>query len=282
VILTRTREELAKALSAARRSGTRIGLVPTMGYLHEGHLSLVDLAGKHAELVAVSVFVNPLQFGVGEDLDRYPRDLERDLALMEERGVDVVFHPNVKEMYPGGDSWVTVDPGPLGDVLCGAFRPGHFRGVLTVVAKLLGLFRPHLAVFGQKDFQQAVLIKRMVRDLALGADVLVGPIVREADGLAMSSRNVFLEGPDRESALGLHRGLMALQEAFAAGKRSRARLQASLLETISRHGGLRLQYGDLVDPDTLRPVDPVSPGAVAVVAARCGPTRLIDNHILVT
>ena len=169
----------------------------------------------------------------------------------------------------------------MGEVLCGAFRPGHFRGVLTVVAKLLGLFRPHVAVFGQKDFQQAVLIKRMVRDLALGADVRVGPIVREADGLAMSSRNVFLQGPDRESALGLHRGLMAVQEAFAAGKRSRASLQARLLETISHHGGLRLQYGDIVDPEALRPVDPVSPGAVAVVAARCGPTRLIDNHILV-
>ena len=281
MILTRTREELADALSAARQAGTRIGLVPTMGYLHEGHLSLVDLAGKHAELVAVSVFVNPLQFGVGEDLDRYPRDLERDLALLQERGVEVVFHPNVTEMYPGGDSWVTVDPGPSGEVLCGAFRPGHFRGVLTVVAKLLGLFRPDIAVFGQKDFQQAVLIKRMVRDLALGADVVVGPIVREADGLAMSSRNVFLEGPERQSALGLHRGLMAAQEAFAAGKRSRASLQAKLLETISRYGGLHLQYGEIVGPDTLRPVDPVPPGAVAVVAARCGSTRLIDNHILV-
>jgi len=219
VILARTREELADALAPVRRAGDLLALVPTMGYLHEGHLSLMDLAGENAEFVAASVFVNPLQFGAGEDLHRYPRDLDRDLALLEGRGVNLVFHPEAQEMYPGGDPVVTVDPGPMGDLLCGAFRPGHFRGVLTVVARLLGLFRPHVAVFGQKDYQQAVLIQRMVRDLALGADVLLGPVVREPDGLAMSSRNVYLDQARRKDALGLYRGLMAAREAFASGAR---------------------------------------------------------------
>lgn len=280
MILARTREELADALAPVRRAGDVLALVPTMGYLHEGHLSLMDLAGENAEFVAASVFVNPLQFGAGEDLHRYPKDLDRDLALLEGRGVKLVFHPEVPEMYPGGDPEVTVDPGPMGDLLCGAFRPGHFRGVLTVVARLLGLFRPHVAVFGQKDFQQAVLIKRMVRDLALGADVLLGPVIREPDGLAMSSRNVYLDKARRRDALGLYRGLMAAREAFASGERSHAALQAKLKAVISRHAGLDLQYGDVVDPKTLLPTDPVPSDAVGIVAAMCGSTRLIDNHIL--
>jgi pantoate--beta-alanine ligase len=266
MILARTRKELADALIDARGSGARTGLV--------------DLARKNADIVAASVFVNPLQFGAGEDLHRYPRNLDRDLALLKGRGVDLVFHPSVEEMYPGGDPVVTVDPGPMGDLLCGAFRPGHFRGVLTVVARLMGLFRPLVAVFGQKDFQQAVLIRQMVRDLELGVGVLVGPVVREADGLAMSSRNVFLDEARRQDALGLHRGLMAVQEAFSGGERSHSALQARLRDTASRRGGLRLQYGEIVDPDTLRPLDPVPSGAVAAVAGICGSTRLIDNHIL--
>jgi pantoate--beta-alanine ligase len=280
VILARTRGELAEALQGPRREGARIGLVPTMGYLHEGHLSLVDLARGKADFVAASVFVNPLQFGAGEDLDRYPRDLDRDLALLDARGVDLVFHPSVQEMYPGGNPLVTVDPGPMGDVLCGAFRPGHFRGVLTVVARLLGLFRPRVAVFGQKDFQQGVLIRRMVSDLELDVDVLLGPVVREPDGLAMSSRNVFLSGALRSDALGLYQGLLAVQEAFSGGQRSHAALQTRLRATVSRRPGLQLQYGEVVDPVTLRPADPVPAGSVVAVAALCGPTRLIDNHIL--
>lgn len=280
MILTRTRQELAEALAEVRSPGARSGFVPTMGYLHEGHLSLVDLAKENAEIVVASVFVNPLQFGAGEDLDRYPRDLDRDLGLLDGRGVDLVFHPDVEEMYPGGSPMVTVDPGPMGDLLCGAYRPGHFRGVLTVVARLLGLIQPQVAVFGQKDFQQAVLIKRMIRDLAMGVDVIVGPVVREPDGLAMSSRNLFLQGTHRRDALGLYRGLMAVQEAFSAGERSHGALKKQLVDTISSHGGLRLQYGDVVDPETLRPLEPVPSGAVAVVAAFCGSTRLIDNRIL--
>lgn len=280
MILARTRDELARALEAPRGRGARIGLVPTMGYLHEGHLSLVDLARRNADFVAASVFVNPLQFGAGEDLDRYPRDLERDLALLEGRGADLVFHPSVEEMYPGGDPVVTVEPGSMGDVLCGSFRPGHFRGVLTVVARLLGLLRPDVAVFGQKDFQQGVLVKRMVLDLEMGVEILLGPVVREPDGLAMSSRNVFLSGALRADALGLYQGLMAVQEAFSAGQRSHAALTTRLRATVSRRPGLQLQYGEVADPVTLRPVDPVPSGAVVAVAALCGPTRLIDNHIL--
>lgn len=280
MILARTREELAGALETPRGPGARIGLVPTMGYLHDGHLSLVDLARTSADFVAVSVFVNPLQFGAGEDLDQYPRDMERDLALLESRGADLVFHPSVEEMYPGGDPVVTVDPGQMGDLLCGAFRPGHFRGVLTVVARLIGLFRPSVAVFGRKDFQQGVLIERMVQDLALGVEIRLGPVVREPDGLAMSSRNIFLSDALRVDALGLHRGLMDVQEAFSAGQRSHAALQARLRATVSRRPGLQLQYGEVVDPVSLLPIDPVPSGAVVAVAALCGPTRLIDNHIL--
>ncbi len=275
-----TRADLSRALEAGRGEGKSVGLVPTMGYLHEGHLSLVDLARHRTGFVATSIFVNPLQFGAGEDLDRYPRDLDRDLGLLEERGVDLVFHPSVQEMYPDGHPLVSVDPGPLGDRLCGAFRPGHFRGVLSVVARLFGLFRPELAVFGQKDFQQAVLIRRMVRDLELGVEVRTGGVIREADGLAMSSRNVLLSSNQREDALALFNGLSSVQEAFSGGERSHAALQARVRSIVSRRPGIQLQYCEIVDPDTLQPVDPVPPGAVVAVAAMCGTTRLIDNHIL--
>jgi len=251
-----------------------------MGYLHRGHLSLMELGQKHSDFLAASIFVNPLQFGAGEDLQRYPRDLDRDLGLLEEQGVDLVFHPSTEEMYPGGDPRITVDPGPLGDRLCGAFRPGHFRGVLTVVARLFGLFRPQVAVFGRKDLQQAVLIQRMVRDLELGVEILQGPVVREADGLAMSSRNVFLDAEERQDALGLRRALLAVQEAFSAGERSGEALRALLEGTLSRRPGVRMQYGEIVDPESLDPLDPVPTGAVAAVAAFCGNTRLIDNHTL--
>jgi len=281
MILARTRTELEAALASPRARGDAVALVPTMGFLHEGHLSLMDLARSSGDFVAASIFVNPLQFGVGEDLDRYPRDLDRDLALLEGRGVDLVFHPSVEEMYPGGPPEVSVDPGPMGDLLCGAFRPGHFKGVLTVVARLLGLIRPTLAVFGQKDYQQAVLIRRMIRDLELQVRVEVGPVVREPDGLAMSSRNVYLTESQRRDALGLHGGLVAVQDAFSDGERSFSALQARLRTTVSRHRTLQLQYAEIVDAESLRPVDPVVPGAVALVAAVCGSTRLIDNHILV-
>lgn len=280
MIAVATRRDLREALTQLVGDGTPLALVPTMGYLHEGHLSLVDLARREARRVAVSIFVNPLQFGPGEDLDRYPRDLDRDLSLSRARGVDLVFHPSVAEMYPEGEPWVTVDPGRMGRVLCGRFRPGHFRGVLTVVARLLGLFRPRVVVFGRKDYQQVALVRRMVRDLELGVEVRVAPTVREADGLALSSRNVYLSPEERREAPLLFQALRAVEEAFRAGERRRRALRAVLARELARFSSFRLQYGEIVDPDTLSRVDPVTPGAVVAAAGFLGTTRLIDNLVL--
>jgi pantoate--beta-alanine ligase len=280
VILATTREELHEALAPPRAEGHLIGLVPTMGYLHEGHLSLVDLARANADFVAVSIFVNPLQFGEGEDLDRYPRDMEQDLALLRERGANLVFHPSTEEVYPEGEPAITVDPGEMGTLLCGAHRPGHFRGVLTVVARLFGLFRPGVAVFGRKDFQQAVLIQRMTRELEMGVEVLLGEIVREADGLALSSRNVYLTPEDRRQALGLRSGLLAVDAAFRAGTTSVPVLKGVLDRVMGEYPGLRLQYGEVVDPRTLQGVAEAAQGDVLALAGYCGDTRLIDNQAL--
>jgi pantoate--beta-alanine ligase len=276
-MVVRTKAEVRRAVAAMRPQ--RIALVPTMGYLHEGHLSLVDRARELADRVVLSIFVNPLQFGPQEDLDRYPRDLERDVELATGRGVDLIFAPDVREMYPGGEPIVRVVPGRLAETLCGAYRPGHFEGVLTVVAKLFGIVRPDVAVFGQKDFQQAVLIRRMVADLDLGIEIDVAPIVREPDGLAMSSRNVYLSPEERESALGLYRGLTRAAEAFAGGERDAERLRRLVHEELARPG-VRVQYVEVVDPETLQPTQPASPGNVLAVAAFVGQTRLIDNVIL--
>jgi pantoate--beta-alanine ligase len=251
-----------------------------MGYLHEGHLSLVDLARGASDFLVASIFVNPLQFGPEEDLAQYPRDLDRDLALLEERDVDLVFHPPVEEMYPAGNPEVFVDPGPMGERLCGRYRPGHFRGVLTVVARLFGLLRPHVAAFGRKDFQQAVLIQRMVQDLEMGVEILLGPTVREEDGLALSSRNVFLSPEDRRDAAGLQRSLLEVQRAFEEGERSRRALLRLLGEGLKRYPRLSLQYGEVVDPRTLDALEVARSGSVVAVAAHCGSTRLIDNHQL--
>jgi len=276
-MVVRTKAEVRRAVAAMRPQ--RIALVPTMGYLHEGHLSLVDRARELADRVVLSIFVNPLQFGPQEDLDRYPRDLERDVELATGRGVDLIFAPDVREMYPGGEPIVRVVPGRLAETLCGAYRPGHFEGVLTVVAKLFGIVRPDVAVFGQKDFQQAVLIRRMVADLDLGIEIDVAPIVREPDGLAMSSRNVYLSPEERESALGLYRGLTRAAEAFAGGERDAERLRRLVHDELARPG-VRVQYVEVVDPETLQPTQPASPGNVLAVAAFVGQTRLIDNVIL--
>lgn len=264
------------ALREVRRGG-RLALVPTMGSLHEGHLSLVDLAREEAERVAVSIFVNPLQFGPSEDYGRYPRDEARDLALLGARGADVVFLPAEDVLYPGGPPAVTVHPGPMGDRLCGPFRPGHFEGVLTVVAKLIGLFRPDVAVFGRKDYQQSVLVRRMVQDLELGTTIRVGPTVREMDGLALSSRNAYLSREERAQAIGLHRALEAGRLRFAAGERSPAAILSAVRECLADFPLLEPQYVDLVDPETLEPVLVADDGTVAAVAALCGGTRLIDN-----
>lgn len=274
------REQLARMLGAFRSEGGRLALVPTMGYLHEGHLHLVDRAREAADRVVVSIFVNPLQFGPEEDLERYPRDLERDLELAAGRGVDGVFAPDVPTMYPDGEPSVTVAPGPIGERLCGAFRPGHFEGVLTVVAKLFGLVRPDLAHFGRKDYQQAVLIRRMVGDLELGVDVRVEGLVRDPDGLAMSSRNARLDARERSDALGLSAGLFAALEAFRGGEADAGQLVGVVREVARERAGLRLQYAELVEPDSLEPVRETAPGQVLAVAGFVGDVRLIDNVVL--
>jgi pantoate--beta-alanine ligase len=276
--LTRTREELRAWTRACRVAGERIALVPTMGFLHEGHLSLIERARQEAERVVISIFVNPLQFGPAEDFERYPRDLERDLDLAEEAGAHVAFAPDVDEVYPNGEPWVNVVPVHGAERLCGASRPGHFAGVLTVVAKLFGMVEPDVAVFGQKDYQQLVLIRRMVADLDMTVRVIGAPIVREADGLAMSSRNAYLSPEERERATVLSRALRRCEEAFRAGERNVEHFRGLLMQIESP--GVALEYAEVVDPDTLEPLSEIEQGAVCAVAARVGGTRLIDNTIL--
>ncbi|HYR11020.1 MAG TPA: pantoate--beta-alanine ligase [Longimicrobium sp.] len=277
--LVHTIGEVRGAVREVRANGGTVALVPTMGYLHEGHMSLVDRARELADWVAMSIFVNPMQFGPKEDLARYPRDLERDLEMARARGVDLVFAPEVEEMYPHGEPQVSVVPGALAERMEGAIRPGHFRGVLTVVAKLFGIFQPDVAVFGQKDFQQAALIRRMALDLDQGVRVEVAQTVREPDGLAMSSRNVYLSEEERERARALSRGLERSRALFAAGERDAEALRASLWNAMSVPG-VEPGYAEVVDPLTLEPVAQAAPGAVLLVAARVGRTRLIDNAVL--
>jgi pantoate--beta-alanine ligase len=272
--------EVRAAVAAVKAAGGTVGFVPTMGYLHEGHLRLVDRARESASWVMMSIFVNPLQFGPSEDLSRYPRDLDRDLALARARGVDMVFAPSVEEMYPHGEPRVSVVPDEeIAGRLCGASRPGHFRGVLTVVAKLFGIAQPDVAVFGQKDWQQATLIRRMAEDLEMPVRVDVAPIVREADGLAMSSRNVYLSEDERERALALSRSLRRARELFEAGESDAAVLKAALLGGVTVPG-VEPEYAEVVDPRTLEAVVRAVPGVVCAVAARVGGTRLIDNAVL--
>jgi pantoate--beta-alanine ligase len=249
-----------------------VALVPTMGALHEGHRALVRAARERAGSVVVSVFVNPTQFGPGEDLDRYPRTWDADLAALTEEGADAVFHPPVAEVYPPGALGVTVDPGPLGGVLEGALRPGHFAGVLTVVAKLFGLARPDLAVFGEKDYQQLVLVRAMVRELALPVEVVGVPTVREDDGLALSSRNRFLAPEERARAAVLHRALRAGAD---AGPQGADAVLAAARGVLAGAPGLVPDYLELTDPD-LGPAPAAGPARL-LVAARAGTTRLIDN-----
>jgi pantoate--beta-alanine ligase len=262
----------------ARR--TTLALVPTMGYLHEGHLSLVDHARARADVVVLSIFVNPLQFGPGEDIERYPRDLDRDVALAAGRGVDMIFAPDAAELYPHGEPAVRIAPGPMADGLCGRYRPGHFAGVLTVVAKLFHMVRPDLAVFGAKDYQQAVLIRRMTADLNFPIEIDVAPTVRGPDGLALSSRNEYLSPAERASATALYRGLTRALEAYRMGVRDAGRLCAVVDETIRGAAGTSVQYVELVAPDTLAPLREAESGAVIAAAAFFGATRLIDNIVL--
>jgi pantoate--beta-alanine ligase len=274
-----TIDEMRNASRAARRAGGRLGFVPTMGALHKGHLSLVQAARAASDVVAASIFVNPTQFGPNEDLEKYPRSFERDCELLEPEGVELLFAPAVQEMYPAGAvTWVTVEG--LSDKLDGRSRPGHFRGVTTVVAKLFHVVEPDAAFFGQKDAAQVAIIRRMVRDLNLAVEIVVCPIVREADGLAMSSRNAYLDAEQRKQALVLHRSLMRVQALASAGERSAARLLAAGREEIGRETAVRLDYFEIVNAETLDPVGDVSGGALVAVAAFVGKTRLIDNVVL--
>ncbi len=268
--------------SADRDAGSRIALVPTMGYLHEGHVSLLREARRRADeggrrgLALATIFVNPTQFGPGEDLSRYPRDLEGDLAKCAAAGIDRVLAPTDPAALfpPAHETWVGVEGVSRG--LCGASRPGHFRGVATVVAKLLGLTRPHVALFGEKDFQQLAVIRAMVRDLFLGVEIAAMPIVREADGLALSSRNAYLGPEDRARALSLSRALFRARDAAAGGERDAEALRARARREIEA-AGARVDYVEVVDPATLQPVPRAAPGTVMLVAAFAGTTRLIDN-----
>ncbi len=264
---------------ADREAGRRIALVPTMGALHEGHLSLMREARRRAGeagLAVASIFVNPTQFGPGEDFSRYPRDLEGDLARCASAGIDRVLAPaDPAAMFAGGhETWVSVER--LSQGLCGASRPGHFRGVATVVAKLFNLTRPHTALFGEKDFQQLAVVRAMVRDLAFGIEIVGMPIVREPDGLALSSRNAYLSREDRARAAALSRALFEARDRAAAGDRDAAALREHVRERISA-AGARVDYVAVVDPDGLRPVARAAPGSVVLVAAFVGATRLIDN-----
>ena len=263
----------------ARAAGRRIGFVPTMGYLHAGHVSLVTEARRRADLVVASIFVNPLQFGHNEDLDRYPRDLERDTRLLVEADTDVLYMPQASEMYPEGfQTAVTVEHVTRG--LCGEKRPGHFRGVTTVVAKLFNAVRPHLAVFGEKDYQQLVAIRRMVRDLDFDIEVVGGPIVRESDGLAMSSRNAYLSPPERQAALCLSRALAASETAVREGERGGAAVLDRAYAVLNAEPRARIDYVALADPESLRPVDRIAGPTLLALAVWIGQTRLIDNTLL--
>ncbi len=269
---------LRQHLGEQRMAGKRIGLVPTMGFLHDGHLSLVHAARLECDVVVMSIFVNPKQFGPNEDFESYPRDVERDLRLARDSGVDVVFTPDVSEVYPDGfQSEVRVRG--LTEPLCGASRPGHFDGVTTVVAKLFNMVGPDRAYFGQKDYQQAAVIQRMVTDLNMPLTIVVCPIVRESDGLAMSSRNAYLSPEERRAALVLSRALRTAESLIADGARQAVPLEAVLREVIAAEPLARLDYVAVCDPQTLAPLEELPETVLVALAVHIGRTRLIDNAL---
>ena len=262
-----------------RREGKRIGFVPTMGYLHEGHLSLMRLAREQSDAVVASIFVNPAQFGPNEDYEHYPRDLERDKALAKEERCDVLFLPSGEEMYPPGyQTYVQVEE--LTGSLCGPFRPGHFRGVTTIVAKLFNIVKPHLAVFGQKDAQQAAVIQRMVGDLSFDIKILVAPLVREKDGLAISSRNEYLSKNERNKAQILYQSLQKAGEMIKKGERKSQKVIEVMREMILQGGGKKIDYLEIVDSRNLKPMNSIQGDALVALAVWIGKTRLIDNIVV--
>lgn len=275
----RVEKTIASLRDARRTLSGPIGLVPTMGYLHDGHLSLVRAAREQNAGVVASIFVNPTQFGPNEDFTTYPRDLPRDLALLESAGVDLVFAPEVEELYPAGFS-TFVDVGPVAERLEGAARPGHFRGVATVVAKLFNIVQPDRAYFGQKDAQQCVVIRKLVADLAIPLEVVVCPTVRESDGLALSSRNVYLNAEERQAAPVLSRALFAARDRWQRGERSGDALRELVREVVATEPLVRLEYVSVADSTSLDELDTVERAAIISLAARLGRARLIDNVVL--
>lgn len=275
--LVHTVAEMKKIVNDILKSGKSIGFVPTMGYLHKGHLSLVEAARKENDVVVVSIFVNPTQFGPNEDYNRYPRDLERDLRLLEPIGVDYVFNPSVEEMYPAMYS-TYVEEVELSKYLCGASRPGHFRGVCTVVTKLFNIVKPTKAYFGQKDAQQFRVLKRMVRDLNMDVEMIEMPIVREEDGLAMSSRNVYLNPEERKEATRLYKSLLKAKELIESGERDVQKIKSEMLKILD-HPLLKVDYVEVVDEETLRPVEKIDRKVIVALAVFVGKARLIDNMI---
>jgi len=277
--LLTTIEAMRRASRAAKTAGKRVGFVPTMGALHEGHLSLVRSAKAQCDVVAASIFVNPTQFGPNEDFSKYPRAFERDRELFAKEGVELLFAPAVEEMYPAGAvTYVTVEG--MSERLCGKSRPGHFRGVTTVVCKLFNIVEPDIAFFGQKDAAQVAIIRRMVRDLDIPVEIAVCPIVREADGLAMSSRNTYLDLQQRKAALVLYRSLQKVKREFESGESNAAKLAEQGRKLFAQEPSVRLDYLEIVAPDNLEALDNIESSALVAVAAFLGATRLIDNFIL--
>ncbi|GBF32051.1 pantoate--beta-alanine ligase [Desulfocucumis palustris] len=279
MLVCRKIREIREFVRAERKNGKTIGFVPTMGYLHHGHQMLMREAKKECDVVVISIFVNPMQFGPNEDLDRYPRDFEKDHALAEEVGVDAVFYPPVEEMYPSGYT-TYVDLNSLTDCLCGKSRPGHFRGVATVVTKLFNIVLPDKAFFGQKDAQQVLIIRRMAEDLNMPLEVVTVPIVREADGLAMSSRNVYLTPEQRSKAVILHKSLEAAAKAVEEGERDAQKIVCLVREMISSIPGALIDYVELRKYSDLSPADSMDGPSLLALAVRFGQTRLIDNTVL--
>jgi len=268
-----------EAISAARRRGLRTGLVPTMGALHAGHLSLAAAARRECDFTAVTIFVNPTQFAPHEDFSKYPRTLDADVRLLAQENVDLVFAPSADDMYPAGADTLVV-PGAVAAPWEGAFRPTHFRGVATIVLKLFNVLPADVAFFGQKDYQQSLVIRRMVADLNVPIEIRVCPIIREPDGLAMSSRNQYLSADERQRALALSRSLRQVESSFRAGKTDAGQLRAEMQAVLAATPGINVDYATIVDPQTLQEVAAAAPGSVALIAARVGATRLIDNLIL--
>lgn len=272
-------DELKTIIRKEKQNGKQIGFVPTMGYLHDGHLSLIEKASIENQFVVVSIFVNPTQFGINEDFDVYPRDLERDQKIAETGGANIIFHPTTKEMYPTGYS-TYVEVEKITEKLCGASRPGHFRGVTTVVAKLFHIVTPHRAYFGLKDAQQVVVIQKMVRDLNMDVQIVPCPIVREADGLAMSSRNVNLSIQDRKSALILSKSLLRAKEIVVAGERNAEIILTQIKEIIATEPTVTIDYIEILDFERFEKIDVLKGRVLIAIAAKIGKVRLIDNIIL--